>query len=217
MSINQTLKQQEIMSTSVEEAMVIGGCDSNWIVQAESGTCTAKKAVSCLVAPEIGDKVLCVLLASGASSILAILERKQSHTTHLKFDGDLDISSSNSIRLVANERLNAFSGNKMSFDSSDLSIRSKIVSALFNKLNVTGEEANHSIGKIRILAKYMESVSETSRQIMNNSFRLVSGLESVKAGEILQTVKNHFKVQSKQATILAEDDARVNAKRVHLG
>lgn len=211
------MRTEENLPTFLQEAVVIGGGNNNWIIQSDTGTCNAKKSVSCLVCPEIGDIVLIVSMASGGSNILAILERKQSHTTHLKFDNNVNISSTQSIRLFANERIDAVSGDKMSFDSKQLSFHSKIVSMIFDKMNVTGNEAVHAISKIQVMAKYIETVSETSKQAMKNSFRLISGLDSTKAGEMLQMVKNRFTVQSKQATILADEDAKLNAKRVHLG
>lgn len=217
MSLQHTVQAQESLPTTLQEAIVIGGGNNNWIIQSDTGTYNAKKAVSCLVCPEIGDKVLTVSLASGTSNILAILERKQSQTTHLKFDGDVDISSSKSIRMVANERIDALSADKMNFDSNELNIHSNKSSLLFDKLSLSGNEACHSINKIRVLAKYIETVSETSKQVMKNSFRLVSGLESVKAGEIIQRVKKRFTIQSKQVSMLAEQDAKLNGKRVHLG
>lgn len=213
----QQTEQLDPTPISLQEALVIGGGNENWIIQTDTATCKARKAVSCLVCPEIGDKVLSVQLSSGSSSILAIIERKQSQTTHLKFDGDVKMSSNESISIVASQRLDALSGDKMNLDSNALNIRSNSSSVQFDKLNVTGNEANHSINKIRVLAKYLETVSETSKQVMKHSFRLVSGLESVSAGEILQNVKKRFTVQSRQVSMLAEEDAKVNGKRVHLG
>ncbi len=217
MTMKQGAQQEEISATSMEEALVMGGGTDNWIIQSSSGTYKASKAFSCLVYPEIGDRVLSVSLASGGSSILAILERKMSQTTRLNFDGDVNINASRSIRLFATKRLDAFSGETIQLDSKEFSLRSKIASMIFNRLSATGGEATHNIGKVRILAKTIETVSETSRQVANHSFRLVAGLESVKAGEILQRVKKRFTVQSRQVNILAEDDAKLNAKRVHLG
>ncbi len=217
MSLQQAAQQQDTVQTTLDEALVIGGGNDNWIIQSDCGTRKAKKAVSCLVCPAIGDRVLTVSLASGASNILAILERKHLQSTHLKFEGNVDISSSQSIKLIANKRLDAFSGDKICFDSTELSIRSKLSSVLFDRLNLTGNEAHHSINKVQVLAKYIETVSETSRQVMKNSFRLVSSLESVKAGEVIQNIKKRFTVQSKQVSMLAEEDAKLNGKRVHLG
>ena len=217
MTMKQVAQQDETTATSMEEALVMGGGTDNWIIQSGSGTYKARKAFSCLVAPEIGDKVLSVSLPSGGSSILAILERKQSQTTRLKFDGDVDISSPRSIRMFATKSLDAFSGETMHFDSKEISLRSKIASMLFDRLSATGSEAVHNISNIRVLSKTIETVSETSRQVANHSFRLVSGLESVRAGEILQRIKKRFTVQSRQVNMLAEDDAKLNAKRVHLG
>lgn len=216
MSIQPSM-QHDMKQTSLQEAQVIGGGRDNWMIQAEQGVFKARKAVSCLVNPEIGDTVLCANLSSGASSILAILERKQSQTTQLKFDGDVDISASQSIRMIAGQRLDAFSADKMNLDASKLTIRSTLASVIFDKLGVTGNEARHTVSKVEVLAKTLETVSETSRQVMQHSFRLVSALDSVSAGEVLQKIKSRFTVQSRQASVLAEEDARVNGKRVHLG
>lgn len=217
MPLDQIKYQQEIEQSALGEALVIGGGSDKWIIQTETGTLRASKAFSCLVCPEIGDKVLTVSLASGCTSILAILERQQSQPTRLKFEDNMEISSTRSIRIMAADRLDAFAGEKMTVDAKKLDVRSQVSSVLFDKLRVTGAEAVQSVGKIQVLAKYIETVSETSKQVMNNSFRLVSGLESVIAGEILQNVKKRFTLQSRQVSMLAEDDAKLNGKRVHLG
>jgi hypothetical protein len=217
MTSKQVAQQHDLDTTSMEEASIMGGGANNWIIQSASGTYKANKAFSCLVHPEIGDKVLSVLLPSGGASILAILEREQSQTTRLKFEGDVDISSSRSIRMVAGQRLDALSGVEINLDSKQFSLRSKVSSVIFDRLTVTGDEASHTIGKIRVMAKYLETVSETSKQVMKHSFRLVSGLDSVSAGEVLQNIKKRFTVQSRQVSLLAKDDAKLNGKRVHLG
>jgi hypothetical protein len=216
--INQSAKHSdEALPAALEESVVIGGGNENWIVQSSLGTYKAKKAFSCLVCPEIGDKVLSVSLAAGGASILAILERKSSQATRLKFGGDVDFSSPGSIKMLANERIDVMSGDAMNFDTVELSMRSETSSVSFDRLSVTGNEANQYINKIRVMSKYLETVSETSKQVMKNSFRLVSGLESLTAGEVLQQVKKRFTVQSKQVSMLAEEDAKLNGKRVHLG
>ena len=153
--------------------------------------------------------MLSVSLASGGASILAILERQQPQTTQLKFEGNVDISSPMSVRMLA--------GDKITLNTDELSVRSKLSTMLFDRISVTGTEAIHSIGRIQVLAKYIETVSETSKQVMKNSFRLVSGLDSVSAGEVVQNIKKRFTLQSRQVSMLAEDDARLNGKRVHLG
>jgi len=217
MSLNQSLQIDGMTDASLDEAVVIGGGNDKWIIKSDSGVCTAKKAFSCLVSPEIGDRVLRVVLPSGETNILAILERKQTQTTRLNFSGDVDISSNESIRMIASKRFDAISGDEMNLNSSQFSLRSNITSMLFDRLNLTGNETKQSIGKVQLITKYLETVSETSRQVMSNSFRLISGLDSVSAGEALQNIKKRFTVQSKQVSLLAEDDAKLNGKRVHLG
>ena len=217
MPLDQFKYPREIEQSVLEEAIVIGGGSDNWMVQTETGTLKSNKAFSCLVCPEIGDKVLTVSLASGGTSILAVLERQQSQPTRLKFEDSVEISSTSSVTLMAADRLNALAGNQVTVDANKLDVRSKASNVLFDKLSVVGSEAVQSIGRIQIVARYIETVSETSKQVMTNSFRLVSGLESVSAGEILQNVKKRFTLQSRQVSMLAEEDAKLNGKRVHLG
>jgi len=217
MSLAAIKQQQDTVPGLLDEALVVGGGSNSWMIQTKSGTFKAKKAFSCLVCPEIGDKVLNVSLASGDISILAILERKQPQTTQLKFEGNVEISATKSVRMLAGDRLDALARSKITLDSTALNIRATQTDVLFENLNVTGTEANHNIGKIQVIAKTIEMVCETSKQVMKNSFRLISGLDSVTADEVLQTIKKRFTLKSKQVSMLAEDDARLNGKRVHLG
>lgn len=217
MMTNTALQRDQGQTSTLEEARVIGGGADRWILQSGERSFTAQKAFSCLVSPEIGDKVLSVSLASDAANILAILERDEAQTTRLKFAGDVDFTSTESIRFTANGRLDALAGTGMHLDSDDLSVRSNEARLVFDRLSATGDEAVCGINRINLLAKIIDTVSETSKQVMNNSFRLVSGLESVDAGEVLQRVKKRFSVQSRQVSMLADEDARVNGKRVHLG
>jgi hypothetical protein len=215
--IRQAEQQAETAASTLEQARVIGGGNDNWILQSDSGTYTAKKAFGCLVCPEIGDQVLSVRLGPGNATILSILERQKEQKTRLKFGDDVEISSARSIGLFAGERLDAISGKCMHLDSKQVSLHSQNASLVADRLSVSGEEATHAINNVRVLAKTLETVSETSRQVAMNAFRLVSGLDSTSAGEVLQNIKRRFSVQSRQVSMLAEEDARVNAKRVHLG
>ena len=208
---------EPVTDSAMEEAMVIGGTADNWMIQSDSGTFRAAKAVSCLVSPEIGDLVLCLARVSGERCILAILERKVSATTRLKFSENLDLSTSGSIRLAAGENLDIVSTNKMNLDANELTQRSDVSVAISDRLNITANEARQSFNKFQLMAGYLETISDTSKQVMKNSFRMISALESVSAGEILHRISQRFTVKARQASVLAEEDARVNAKRVHLG
>ena len=201
----------------MEEALVIGGTADNWVIQSDMGTFKATKAISCLVAPEIGDRVLCVSRVSGERSILAILERKASTAVLLKFAQDLNISASGSIRFTAAENLDIASRDKINLDTQELNQRATVARSIFSQFDITANEARQNYNKFQLMANYLEMVSDTSKQVMKNSFRMIASMESVSAGDLLHRISKRFTVQSRQASVLAEEDARVNAKRVHLG
>src|SRR4051812_5960597 len=55
-----------------------------------TGLVEARRAKSCLVAPEIGDKVLCAIEHDGAY-VLAVLAGAEGATTVVTTDGDLEL------------------------------------------------------------------------------------------------------------------------------
>ncbi len=217
MSVQPSIDQSNKQSLSLEEATVIGAGNDNWIIQSDSGTYRARQAVSCLVLPEIGDRVLSAALSSGESSILAILRRDSSDSTQLRFPGSVDIQAADSVRIVANDNIDALCAGKMNLDAHELTQHATDSHAIFERCNVTATEATHSFKKFKLLASYLETVSDTSRAVMKHSFRMISAFESVSAGDLMHKIRNRFSVQSRQAAMLADEDARVNGKRVHLG
>lgn len=60
-------------------------------VRTETGEYGARRAVSCLVQPELDDEVLVACRASGACYVLAVLEREPGAATTLQVEGDLQV------------------------------------------------------------------------------------------------------------------------------
>src|SRR4051812_2990278 len=58
-------------------------------IRYEGGECRAAQAVSCLIDPVLGDRVLFVALADGSAFVLAVLEREEEGAATVSMDRDL--------------------------------------------------------------------------------------------------------------------------------
>ena len=85
-------KKLATTDTFLEAATVERILSGTLEVRHGSGTSSARCAKSCLVAPEIGDKVLCMFGPEG-TFVLAVLEGREGAPTQLATDGDLHIQS----------------------------------------------------------------------------------------------------------------------------
>ena len=66
--------------------------DRSFEVRVGSGDYAAKRAVSCLVEPALGDRVLVALHDAGCH-VLAVLDREGDAPTRLVAEGDLEVSA----------------------------------------------------------------------------------------------------------------------------
>ncbi|WP_438040504.1 DUF3540 domain-containing protein [Sorangium sp. So ce128] len=62
------------------------------LVRLAASSCEARRAKSCLVAPEAGDKVLCAIEPEGVY-VLAVLDGRDGAPTKLATDGDLEVQA----------------------------------------------------------------------------------------------------------------------------
>jgi hypothetical protein len=70
---------------------VIGKDGPGFMVEIEGASCKASRAVNCLVEPEPGDLVLTSGDSFGRRYILSVLERRETESVSLSFEGDVDL------------------------------------------------------------------------------------------------------------------------------
>lgn len=138
-----------------------------------------KRAASCLLMPEPGDKVLVSGDAAGGLYIIAVLEQGASGRTHLRVDGELAVSADR-LSLTAHNRLamaaDAFSlkAGSGAVDAADWTIKSHRYTLTSVELDVAAMTARYT-GDQR--ESYYGSVTETT----GRSARYVTGTDTVKA------------------------------------
>lgn len=192
--------------------------EKGYLILAQNGHHLATRAFSCIVEPQVEDRVMFSIDERMQCHILSILERPQMQNTHLDFPADVTMNAAQGhMQLNASQGLNISTERQMNLLSGDLSLVSR--KALFNieSLRAIGSTLVSRINNVQTFATSIETVAEHWLQKLKNSFRQVEGVDQFKARDSIHTVQNLYSMRSRQAAILAKKDIKVDAERIHMG
>lgn len=215
MAVHRLKHNKHDFRNTTSTAVIISNDAGEFSLLVKGVTATARKAVSCLVEPREGDKVLCYFDELG-SYILSVLESEARDNTHIKIDGSLLFETENDIAFVS-ENLNLVSRSSTNMLSDKVNITSNAATFLFDDIKLHSKKSISNIDHHQLVSKTTETVADTSTQRFNNSFRFIECLDQLNAGNLMQSVKNLFSTRSKQAVMLADQDVKIDGERIHMG
>ena len=187
-------------------------------VETSSGLFRVKRAVSCIVAPEVEDRVLVVLSQLEGGFILAVLERQPGVKTTLAFDADVDITTRDgTLGMVASQGITVASHKEINLLSSKIGMSSAEGDIRIGKLSVLGEACDISLKTVKFLARAFESVLDRLVSRSRRSYRFVEDMDQVKAGTIHHTADKALMLRGSFAQMTAKDDVHIDAERIHVG
>ena len=168
-------------------------------VDLASRTVPARRAKSCLVAPEHGDRVLCSV--DGATVfVLAVLEG--SRDTTLVSDGRLTVQANGALELV----------------SETLKIKATSAVAAIEELRVFGRELDASYGgKVTLMAERVEARATTLLQRAKQVFRFVEGLDQTRAGAVDVRAESLAAIRGETTIMAARVLAKLDGEQVKIG
>jgi len=188
------MKNREIQE--INKIQLIGeiiDIKDKYIIQVNEAIFEAKKAVSCLIKPEIGDKVL--FFKDNESYILAILQRK----------GDIEIEEEN-LKITVK---------KLDLQTKDLNIASKNSEIVIENINLISSFVEIKTNVFKHLSNSIEKISKIFKQT-NEIF--IS--KSKKRDITTKTNKTTSKVDIKYSdniVINAKKEIKLDADIVNVG
>jgi len=168
-------------------------------VELPNRTIAARRAKSCLVAPETGDRVLCSVDGEHVY-VLAVLEG--SKDTTLVSDGDLSLQSGGTLKL----------------SSETLKVKASSALATIEDLRVFGRELDASFGgKVGLLAERLETRATTMMQRAKQAFRFVEGLDQTRSGAVDIRAESLAAVRGETTIMAARVLAKLDGEQVKIG
>jgi Protein of unknown function (DUF3540) len=182
-----------------------------------SGACQARRAKSCLVAPEIGDKVLCAFGSEG-TFVLAVLEGREGAPTRLAADGDLHIQSREGrVAVSSPQGIDLVSGGAVAMTAAELHVRAGKGSVAVEELGFVGRLVQAEVAKLKLAAQEVDTVVTRLTQRAKRVFRFVEEIDQTRAGTVDLRAQNLIAIRGENAVISARVLAKVDGEQIHLG
>jgi hypothetical protein len=183
---------------------VVAVTDGAFGVWTGDETVEAKRAVSCLVAPEEGDLVRLVRLVTADAYVLAVLERPTGRCARISTDGDLALElPSGRFTVSAAEGIDLVSREAVSFAADRLEARAR--------------EGSLFLGSVKLIAGAVDTMLERLSQSAKRVFRRVEEVDHLRAGQIDYAAEGLTRLHGEHTLVTARELVKADGKQIHFG
>lgn len=199
-------------------AKVVSQADTFYSVETESGLYRVRRAVSCVVQPELNDLVLVSLSSLGGGYILAVLEREQGAKTTLSFDADVDIKTDEgSLSIASKQGIDLASPEEINLVSSSLGISSSKAEINIGRLTFLGSFFEGSLETVKLLARTFDSITDRFFRRTKRSYRFVEDTDQVKTGTLNYIADKSLMLRGTFSQMTAKEDVHIDGERINIG
>ena len=177
---------------------------TEFLVEHDSGRARAQRAVSCLVAPEPGDRVLLGGAGTDELFILSILQRNGARPKRITSEGDLVMElDSGGFTVAAREGISLHSPQEVGVTAARVDVK-------------TGE-ARMVVGRAQVIGEAIDAIWERVTQRVKTSFRRVDGLDQVRSGAVDYSADGMMRLHAENTMVTAKGLVKTDAAQVHIG
>ena len=203
--------------THLETGTVERILDGTIEVRVGPETCRARRAKGCLVAPEVGDRVLCAFEAEGGF-VLTVLEGREGAPTRLTAEGDLHLQSHGGrVAVSSPSGVDVVSGGELAMTSAELHVRAARGSIAVEELGFFGRLVQAEVAKVALAAQEIDTTVTRLTQRAKRVFRFVEELDQTRAGTIDLRAQELVGIRGENAIISARVLAKLDGEQIHLG
>jgi len=192
---------------------------ARFMVELEGTTLQAMRAVSCLVEPLPGDRVLVSSpRTTGPWFVLAVIERGGAAQTVISADGDLTIRlPSGKLDLAARDGASVTTGAAVAITASSFEVSSLETRITSERIALSARATEITAASLLIAAEAIDTVADRVTEKVKRAYRKVEELDQLRAKCVDYLVKQSLRIHSKHTVVSAEVAAKIDAKNVYLG
>lgn len=199
-TVNHKLVQAVLPPMQVAGTVTQHFADGSLMVESGGRGWHCRRAVSCVIAPQVGDSVL-ITTVENQIWLLAVLERQDSQSAELSVAGDLHIRSDGELRF-SGERLH------VSAEQGDCHI---------SDMKYSGDSLSAWVSLSRIVGKSAESVWQTVSQISHHLLRITRHTEQVRAGQLDMQAQEYARLHAQNMVLTSKAITKVDSEQIHMG
>jgi hypothetical protein len=177
---------------------------------------SAQRAKSCLVAPDVGDSVLCALHADGCH-LLAVLDGAEGAATRLAARGDLQVEATGRLELSGAEGVAVKTRGILTLAADALGVSAERATAVVPEVGLIGKLLRVDAAKVVVVAAELDHVVERMTQRLKRALRFVEGLDQTRAGTVDVRADDLASVRGENTIVSARMLAKVDGEQIHIG
>lgn len=174
-------------------------------------------AASCLVEPDLGDTVLVCHGGPRASYILAVLARATPAQATINLPGGVALQTDQGQLRIQAEQLDLHARHKVSVVGPQVELQGVHAQVHFQHMDASASHVQARWGVVNALAQSMTTTVGRLVQKARDSFRWTENLEDTRAGRVRMQVTERFHLKSKHTTMLAQEQVKIDGKKIDLG
>lgn len=211
-------KTQDTAETFQEIGRIVEINDDEFVIRNESGTFHAKRAVSCIVEPQVDDEVLFAGTTNGVLYIIAILERQSGGAIKLSSSGDVELcAAKGKLTLVAQDGLDFVTSKAASIISKKLNINSEEGSVFIDTLSFLGKSLVGEVAQAKTFLGTLDTALDRFTQRVKSSYRFVEKVDQVRAGHIEYIAKDNMRLRGQNTLVHANFLVKFDGEQIHIG
>jgi len=216
--MRENLARKQVQNHATQEVgVVVASLGRTYRVRAGSYEHEARRAVSCLVEPVLGDQVLLALHDEGCH-ILAILEREAEAPTRLVAEGDLELSApGGAVTIAAEEGVRVVSPGETAIASGKVRVAASEASLAVGALSYVGEQIAAQVDRVKTVSQELENVAERWVQRLGRAYRFIKESEQVRAHYLEYSATAAVNVKAKATIVAGGELAKIDGSQIHLG
>lgn len=201
---------------------VVGASGKRLLVRVGEGPSRAeyeaKRAVSCLLDPVLGDHVLLAVFGDGSAFVLAVLERTEDGPATASLDRDLTLRVPNGqINLVAKDGVGIVSTGDVSIVGAAVDVKAAEGRLSIDRVAVLGRQLLAEVATVKLVAGAVDSVLDRWVQKVKRAYRTVEELDQVRAKRVDYTAEKSMHLHAENALVTAGELVKLDGEHIHLG
>ncbi len=188
-------------------------------VRTADGEVKARRAASCLVWPDEGDRVLVSGVQPDALFIIAVLEHRSASPLRLAMPGEtvVTVADGAGLSLDLEGELALRSRSRLQLQGEELLVHAGRATLVCRQLKTLARDAFASLRNARLVGTLLEATVERVRLLAGHSERRVQGLDLARSGSMDYGAEQTVQLHGQNLLASAEKLVKVDGDQIHLG
>lgn len=192
--------------------------DGSYRVDCDGRAWRARRAASCLLAPDIGDDVLISGPDPARVYLIAVVAQADASRARLELPGDVTLASTDGDLSLESAKAITLRGRAaVRVETEDLELRARDARCVAERIRYVATEMQATVGTTRLVGKAYEAVMDRMMLMSRLSFRTTEEVEQVRAGTLDYQAEQAARLHANYTMVTGGELVKVDAKQIHMG